>query len=67
MIEQRKIYVAKCDGKCGRIIDWEITHDYFLRKEDLIKVLIQDGWQRKEDKWLCPDCQKGGEKDENGD
>jgi len=63
MIEQRKFYIAKCDGKdgkCGYIIDWDFKHDYFLVKQDLIIVLVQDDWQRKGSKWLCPDCQ--GEK-----
>lgn len=60
MIEQRKIYIAKCDGKCARKVDWDIVHDVFFMKQDLIGALKEDGWKRQGKKWFCPDCQ--GEK-----
>lgn len=61
MIERKQIitYVAKCDGKCGWIIDWDREHaDGFTKKKELIQVLKEDGWQRRGKRWYCPECSK---------
>ena len=58
-ITSKKVWIAKCDGGCGIIIDsLLITFIPYYHKNDLTKKLKEQKWTLVKGKWYCPSCRK---------
>jgi len=58
-IRKKAVWIAKCDGLCGKSITEDINFISFYYKSDLIAELKRQGWHiEKYDKVYCPSCWK---------